>query len=318
MLSTLHDDLSRALEAVRARDRLRFMRDSRIARLTTETQRYAELRKGLEAERKDVARLEGLSLERLLASIAGRLEPTLAEERRQADVAELAFVEQERLVATVAAEVADLDGRIAALGDVDGMHRAAMDAKARLIVERGDEQGRLVVSLSERIAELNAAGCELREALEHGHALAASLTAAAKTLDQVVRKGVWDIWIGGSMATAEKHRLLDVVSRDMQRGALQYERFRKELFDVGRGVTPYASFLSLGAPLSKGERFCEHVFGAIANGHVQERIRGVAHRLGIVRQEVHRALEELARAYDDGHRQWQALRTQLEATIVAG
>lgn len=44
----------------------------------------------------------------------------------------------------------------------------------------------------------------------------------------------------------------------------------------------------------------------------------VAFRLAAVRKEVHGALEELARAYDHGHRQWQELRAQLEAIVVAG
>lgn len=318
MYRELHDALSHAAEAMHARDRLRVQREATAARLGAENRRHAELRAKLEAERKDVARLETLSLARMLASIAGRLEPTLEEERRQADVAELSFVEQTRLVEALTMELAEIDRRIAALGDVDELHHRAMDAKARALIERGDEHGRLVLELSQRYAHLSAMGVELREALEHGQALATALASAARTLHQAVSIGTTDIWIGGSLTTADKHYVLDQASRHMQQASLLFELYRKELADVGRGLAPRAPFLAAGASPSRGDRLMEHLFGVFANLDVQARIKATARGVAFVCHEVHQSLEELRRAYDEGHREWQAVRTRLVAAIAAG
>lgn len=318
MYRQLHDALSHAAEAMHARDRLRAQREATAGRLGIETRRHAELRAKLEAERKDVARLEKLSLARLLESIAGRLEPTLEEERRQADVAELSFVEQSRLVEALTMEQTEIDRRIAELGDVDGIHRQAMDAKARALIERGDEHGRLVLELSQQLAYHSALGVELREAIEHGQALATALASAARELHRAVRIGTTDIWIGGSLTTADKHYVLDQASRHMQQAALLLELYRKELADVGRGLAPRAPFLAAGASTSRGDRLVEHLFGALANAEVQTRIKAIARGVAFVCYEVHQSLEELRRAYDEGHREWQAVRARLAAAIGAG
>src|SRR5262245_52555663 len=98
MYRALHEELSRAAEAVQLRNALRAQCEALARRLDTERARRRVLTRQLDAERKDVARLEGISFQRLFAMLGGELESRLEKEQSEAAAVELRFVEQHRLV----------------------------------------------------------------------------------------------------------------------------------------------------------------------------------------------------------------------------
>src|SRR5262245_45929108 len=149
MYRTLHEDLSQAAEALQLRNALRAQHEALTARLQTERTRHETLEEELRRERKDVARLEGISFQRLFALLGGEIEARLESEREEAGVAELRYVEQEQLLAALRAALDTLDRRVAELGDVDARYHEALAAKGRALVERGDDHGRLVLALAE-------------------------------------------------------------------------------------------------------------------------------------------------------------------------
>jgi hypothetical protein len=228
MYRMLHDELSHVAEIVRLRQALRAQHEAVAARLDVESRRHRRLAARLRAERKDVARLEGLSFKRLFAVLDGELESRLAEEQAEATTAELRFVEQDQRVAALRAELDGLDRRIAELGDVDTLYREALEAKGRMLVERDDEHGRMVLALAEQHSEACAKHRELREAIDCGGELARVLADAAKAIDEAETIESWGLrgreWSRNSYLADASHEISAALAI--------FERFRKELSDI--------------------------------------------------------------------------------------
>jgi hypothetical protein len=252
MYRTLHeDDLSRAAEAVRLRDALRARREVLAQRLDPERARHEELAIQLRRERKDVARLEGISLQRLLAVLGGSLSERLGREREEASVAELRFAEQDQHVTALQSELDGVEQRLAELGDVDAGYREALEAKRRLLVGQDDEHGRRVLALMQEHAHACSMRPELREAIDWGKRLGTILFDVERAAANAESNGRWDRpgRGGGLIASMFKHGWLDEVEQLLDASDYVIERFHKELADVDDAVRATdASLLELKLP----------------------------------------------------------------------
>jgi hypothetical protein len=317
MYRQLHDSLSRAAEAARLRDCLRAQRETLAAGLAVERARLTALGSQLDRERKDVERLEGISLERVAAAFAGDREDRLAKERREAVSAELRYAEHSELVAEMITELDAIDRRIAELGDVDALHLAAMDEKARMLVARGDEHGRLVAGLVEQFWQACAMDRELREALACGNELWKHLTAAMSNLAAALRNDSWDV-IGGHLAAAAKHDAIKRAARGMQSCRILLARFHEELTDVGRGLSSEAPYQVLSIRRLPGPSFFDSGWGGIYDAEIRGELKHVGRALGFVRYEVQRCAGEVAQALQATQRARQELWARLYEAIRAG
>jgi hypothetical protein len=226
------DELSRAAEAVRLRDALRARRDVLAQRLDPERARHEELASQLRRERKDVARLEGISLQRLLAVLGGSLGERLGREREEASMAELRFAEQDQHVAALQSELDGVEQRLAELGDVDASYREALEAKRRLLVGQDDEHGRRVLALMQEHAHACSMRPELRQAIDWGKRLATILFDVERAAANAESNGRWDRRQGGLISSMFKHGWLDEVEQLLDASEYVIERFHKELADV--------------------------------------------------------------------------------------
>jgi hypothetical protein len=313
----LHDSLSRAAEAARLRDCLRAQRDTLASSLAIEKPRLTALGSKLDRERKDVERLEGISLQRLAAAIAGNRDDALVVERQEAAIAELRYAEHSRLVTTMMTELDAIDRRIAELGDVDAIHLEAMEAKGRMLMALGDEPGRLVAALVEQFTYACAMDRELGEARDCGAALYQQLTATMFNLRTALETTTSELLAGGPLTTAFKYDAVKRASRHMQWSRILLERFHKELSDVARGLSPHAPYDVLTIRALPGPTFGGYMWGGILDGAVRGRLKHIGRTLGSVRQEVRRCTDDVARALEDTRRARQELWTRLYAVISA-
>lgn len=231
MYRALHDELSHVAEVVRLRQVLRAQYEAVAARLDVEAPRQRRLAARFRAERRDVARLEGISFQRLLAVLGRDLDRKLDKEQAEAAAAELQLMEQDQLVAALRTELDDIDRRIAELGDVDALYREALEAKGRMLVERDDDHGRMVLAIAEQHSETCATRREIREAIECGDELARILGDAARALDAArdasnASLGSFAVRRGMTVAA------LNEASRFVNAALAVFERFRTELSEV--------------------------------------------------------------------------------------
>jgi len=310
MYQELHDSLSRAAEAARLRDCLRAQRETLASGLAVEQARLTTLSSQLDRERKDVDRLEGISFQRLAAALSGDREERLAKERPEAVRAELCYAEQNELVGKMTTELDAIDGRIAELGDVDALHLAAMDAKARMLTAQGDEHGRHVAGLAEQFWWACAMDRELREALDCGNELWRRLTAAMSYVARAlkIRRN------SSRHAGAGRNTALREALRCMQDCRILLARFHAELADAGRGLAPDVPYRILSIRALPGYS----MWGMIDDDETRAKLEHVGRALGFVRHEVHRCVGEVAQAVQQTQHARQELWAQLYAAIRAG
>jgi hypothetical protein len=214
----------------------------------------AALQQRYSAERTDVERLEGMSLARVLATLASSRDERLARERAEADVARYRAAEAEARLEVVRREHETAQDRLDELASAPAAYAAALDEKERyLTTTSGDSRGssllRLASERGHRTAELK----ETREAIQ---AAAAALQALSQVQDRLGSASGWstyDTWFGGGvMSSAIKHDRMDEAAQAAATADQLLAVLRTELSDVGDpGLT--APQLAVGG----GTRFAD-------------------------------------------------------------
>lgn len=260
---TLARDRVHALE--RARRRLVELRQ-RCGALQA---RLDELTEFERRERKDVERLEGLSLQRLFQDLLGTRPEALDKERR-----ELASAELRR--GAVAQELAEAEKeRLAVLARVKALRdapdalvaaRKAAQAKETSTTDDGDEGD---LTISERSRALRLRIRELKDAEIAADRAARRLRAAASSLSSARGWGVADMMGGGFMSTMMKHDNVDDARAYIAMAHSALSVLERELRDI-RTLGPLPD---LDVDLDELSRFADHVFdGLYVDWMVQKRI----------------------------------------------
>jgi hypothetical protein len=314
MYRDLHDSLSHAAELVRLRSVLQEQHTMLQSRHAAERDQLAALYEQLEKERSDVARLEGLTLSRLVATVEGSRDDRLAEERREALLAEQRHSDQALLVVTLESQIQEIARRIAELGDVDAIHRQAMETKGRMLMEQGDQHGRLVGGLVEQFSNTCAWDRELVEAIACGNRLTQVLEEAADHIERGLRRGY----------ASTRHESLADASASMRSARVILESFHKELADVGRGLPSHLAFHVLATDVhpNRQERAIDERNSASYEGNFelvnQHWVKHTARGLEIVRAEVRGCMNDLHGALAEVHRVRQGLWDRLQGAIEVG
>lgn len=293
----LHDELAICLEQIRARDRLRDQRDRTQLAMDDATERLETFgRIAAEADR-DLARLRGISLQRLLATLMGDLGLRVDAERREFIAARMRYAEQHQRIVALEAELEELRAEVAALGDVDANYRGALQTKAQTLAAREDAEGRRVVELVERLAALRAAKAELAATARAGGLALVELEACRSGLG----------------------RLLDDDAKDLDRVARLAEVARRELGRFSAGLATLEPTLADFPPHAAPLRFtADFIDGLVVDWMAEGRGVHARGALDEIVADVRRALEsldsarlEIARRID---RQWK----RFVAVVVAG
>jgi hypothetical protein len=266
MLEELNVQLIDVKEKLRTRRKLQAALSSARQRLAQERARCSELEGELERENADVAKLDGLSLTGLFATILGSKEEQLEKERQEVLTAKLRYDTCADAISALEREVADLQHQIARLGDLDAGYQDILDRKEELMAEAGAGHAGRLLQLSESLADARSDVRELDEAISAGNQVLDGLDHAIASLKSAGGWGVWDLLGGGIVATAVKHSRIDDARASIHRVQELLWRFRRELGDVEADP-------DVGVDLSSFEAFADYFFdGLIVDWIVQSRI----------------------------------------------
>jgi hypothetical protein len=259
------DVLIEARERIRAKQKLESsLRETRRS-LATERTRSAELGAVLKNEEADVRRLEGLSLTAMFHQFLGNKEDRLNKERQEVLTAKLKYDQSVHEVAALERDIADMEGRLAAIGDPEAEYARALERKEARIEGAGRAD---LVRLTERIAEVNSEIKELGEAVAAGDEVIAGLDGVIAYFKSAGNWGIVDLIGGGLIVTAVKHSKIDRARGGIHEVQTRLGRFRRELADLRTG--PEAP---LGVEISSFEKFADYLFdGLIFDWIVQSKI----------------------------------------------
>jgi hypothetical protein len=233
-----HRRLSNLQLQLRARTRTQRTLDAIRQQLQEERAHHERTVADKQREVRDVARLEGLSIAALIASLRGTRDDDLAREREEELTARLAAEASAAAVAALEDEEAELVERLAAYGDLDTAYAAALHAKEEALITANHPAAQQLHALDASLTEHDAAAQELDEALAAGEAARESLRAVREALESAQGWGTWDMLGGGMLATAVKHQRIDEARAMAHTAGQRLRRFQTELGDVQLETDP--------------------------------------------------------------------------------
>lgn len=283
---------ARLEEAVRARreaEGIRVRLEAAVRDAEQVAERSREADRALAEESQDVERLEHLSWSRILASLRGSLTND-----RDREVAEQQAARYEAGLASSRLEaarrdVAALQARLDALGDVDAEYDDALAAKERWAEDHDPAAAAALAEISETRGRLLAEDTEAREAHAAGTVALEHLRRAADRLREARSWSTWDTFGGGGFLTdMMKYDRLDEVSVVLGHADLALRRFSRELADLRlAGV----SAVNVDGLTRTFDVFFDNIFSDLA---VRSRIQEAESRVGHTRERVEHLLRGLA------------------------
>jgi hypothetical protein len=230
------DDIETRLAAlaglIREAELLRVRRAELGSRLAQHEAALTDLRQRWAGEVRDVERLEGLSLSRVLVALRGAHAEELSRERAEADAARYRLAEGESRLAAIQAERAAVEARLIDLADLPARFAAAVDAKERHLRRAGGPQLARLLALAEERGRVEA---ELRELHEAGGAAEVALRALGEVrrqLDLASGRQTADNLLGGALTVGKPH-WLDGVAWAAAHADRGLALLHTELADVG-------------------------------------------------------------------------------------
>ncbi len=265
-------------------------------RIAAMSARVKELRTALADEEKDVERLEGVSLTRLLVALRGSREDTLARERTEADAARLAVAEAQARLDAVVSERDAVRERLDRLAGAGRAYAAALDAKERYLHEHGDPRAVRLLELADERGRLAAESRELAEARHAADEAAQALSRAHASLGSASSWSTYDTFFGGGMiSSAIKHSRLD----DAAAAAAHADRclavMRTELADV-QAYTPVVTEVAVDGLTRFADIWFDNIFTDHAvRGKIRRAQSNVDSSIAMVAEVQRRLAERMAR-----------------------
>jgi hypothetical protein len=193
----------------------------------------AALRSAHAIEERDVRRLDGLSLTRILLSLRGAREDRLARERAEADAARYRVVEARARLDALTREHEAARADLARLSSAQETYDAVLDEKARYLTGSDDPRGRRLVALAQERGRLTEEAREVAEASEAARTALGALARLDRTLGSASAWSTYDTFLnGGLVGSMIKHDRLDQAAKEAAHADQCLVVLRTELADV--------------------------------------------------------------------------------------
>ncbi len=259
----------------------------------------ADLRAAHAAEELDVARLENLSLTRILASLRGARDDKVAQERAESDAARYRVLDAESRLDAVRREYETTRAQLKEMASAPTAYDTVLAEKERRLAESGDPRGRRLLTLAEERGRLTDEVRELAEATEAAQTTGQALDRLSRTLDSASGWSTYDTFFGGGLLSSSiKHARLDEAAAQAAHADQCLVLLRTELADVED-----APQRGLSIPVDGMTRFLDIWFDNIFTDlAVRERILKASSRVAGCARRVRTLLNGLERRLDEAQR----------------
>jgi hypothetical protein len=263
-------------------------------RIEQVTKRLAALRAEHADEQKDVERLEGVSLTRLLASLRGSRNDSLERERAEADLARYRVAEMDGRLATLRRELDAAQARRDTLASAPQTYAAVLADKERHLAASGDPRGRRLLQLADERGRLTGELHEIGEAIQAADAAWRALSAVRDRLGSASSWSTYDTFFGGGViSSAFKHARLDEAARAASHADRCLAVLRTELADIHDEPVTTPRLTTDGVTRFV-DVWLDNIFTDLSvRNRIKQGQRNVAHTMQLVR-EVHSRLKQRA------------------------
>lgn len=278
--------------------------------VTQQELRVQDLHEKRNKETADVENLESLSLVGLFYAVLGNKEQQLEKERQEALRAQLTYDEAHRSLELLRADLANIQSRLKAIGEVETTFEAKLETKLSLLLLSGQPVAIELKNQYTQWQQLQLQQREIYEALEVAKQYQEWLLLLIRQIQQAKNWGTWDLMGGGWVAGMAKHNHLESARQTV--AGLRHHAFKlkKELADLNR--TLYTNI-----DLDAFERFADIFFDNLfTDWMVQKKILKSLESAEKVRYELHDLIMKLSDEHSQMVRRVQSEEETLKAKIL--
>jgi len=215
-------------------------------------------------EEKDIGRLEGMSLSRVLASLHHSRDDELARERAEAQATRYRVADAEHRLAAVQAELDAAQARRSGLSGAPQAYADALAEKERRLTHSADPRGAQLLRLAGERGRLTAEAGELQTADQAAQGALAALADVQDRLGSAAGWSTYDMMFGGGMVgNAIKHDRMDQAAAAAADADRQLATLRTDLAGLAR-AEPTAPGLQLSGGLRFADLFLNNIFTDLA------------------------------------------------------
>ena len=206
------------------------------ATLAGHGERVSELNSRLHQEERDVERLEGLTIDSVLARLKGSHADDLERQQAERDAVHYQLAEVQAQLHLVLRERERDDDRLAGHAGAARALDAALAAKETFLHDSGDPMAAELLAMAEQRGRLVAETREIDEAIRAAHDAVQALWVATERLGSAGSWSTYDTWLGGGMlGSLVKHDRLDQAQQAASYAESRLAVLRSDLADVGVG-----------------------------------------------------------------------------------
>ncbi|MFD2045097.1 hypothetical protein ACFSTA_15545 [Ornithinibacillus salinisoli] len=220
----------------------------------------------LEKEKKDVQKLEGISITNLISSIVGTKYERLDKEEKEVAAVQLQLEEAKKTKHEIVDEMTVVHQKRKLVMNSEQEYQELLQTKEALIKDSNSDYSDKLFRLDEEEADVQAYLTELGEAITAGENVKWALLQAIDSLQSAKGWGTWDMVGGGMISSAIKHDHIDQATDQIHIAQSKMRKFQKELLDVNEVAAMHVDMSGL-------LKFADFFFdGFIVDWMVQGRI----------------------------------------------
>lgn len=276
----LENRLQRAREEKELAEQLERKLKSAKESLKQAQAKVIELEKILKQEKRDVEKLEGLSLTGLFATILGTKAERMDKERQEYLAAELKYETALNTMTAIEKEISSLEKQLLPLTNAKEKYQAVLREKEAMLKAQGGRAAETLFALAEEEGQLIAQAKELQEAQEAAQKGLRALNDLSDCLNSAAGWGTWDMLGGGMISTALKHSKINDAKGQAIRAQRYLEHLSRELADVQMES-------DLRIDIGGLATFADYFFdGLIVDWMVQSKINEAKSRVNLLRRRI--------------------------------
>lgn len=239
-----------------------------------------ELAEILKKEKRDVERLESLSLFNIWCSMIGKKQEKLEKEKAELSRAEYNYLIIKTTLSDLQEDIEHLQCKLATIQNNEAFLDKLLEEKEKDVLALDNEASLKIKSLNEGLAEKHAQMQEFEEAIAAGNDLLAGLRNTLVNFEKASRLGTWDILGGGLLIDLMKHNHIEAAKRNLEDLKYLVDRFARELKDVNFSLNIN---IEIGGLLSFSDWFFDGFFvDMFVKNRIDDARRNIEEHIGIV------------------------------------
>lgn len=309
MFEELNNQLKEIKEKIREKERLLIRADNLREELEIEKAKLKNLKEALGKERKDVEKLEGMSIGGLIFTLIGKKEEKLQKEKEEYIIAKVKYDECENTVNALSEEAEKIKFKLDALRNIKEEHEKVLKIKEEAIIQKGLNEKSELIEISRDISKLEMDVNETKEAILEGHSLLNAIDKLIDSLKKAANWGAFDMLGGGVLSTAVKHSHIDKAKDHSYQVKNHVRRFKRELKDLDKSLDLQ---VNLGSFVTFADFFLDGLF---VDWYVQSSINKALNQATDLKHSVNSIVNNLGREKSNGEKKVNNLKQKYKSII---